>query len=82
MEQWTIVSLPIFSKEVMTTKIKKEEELAADQIIIPKIGLSNAQWHFSDPFMMQLGFHTHVGFRKSWCHIPRVRSAREKMSVF
>jgi len=43
MEQWTIVSLPIFSKEEMTSKIKKEEELTADQIMIPKIGLSDAQ---------------------------------------
>lgn len=76
MEQWTIVSLPIFLKEVMITKIKKEKELAADQILIQKIGLSNAQWHFSDPFMMQLGFCTCVRFRKSWCHIPRARSAR------
>lgn len=66
----------------MTTKIKKEEELAADQIMIPKIGLRDAQWHFSDPFVMQLGFHARVRFRKSWCHVPRARSAREKMSVF
>lgn len=65
MEQWTIVGLPNFSKEVMTTKIKKEEELAADQIMIPKISLSDAQQHISDPFMMWLGFHTCVRFHKS-----------------
>lgn len=43
MERWTIVSLPIFSNGVTTTKIRKEEELAADQVVIPKIGLSDAQ---------------------------------------
>lgn len=82
MEQRTIVSLPIFSKDAMTTKIKKEEELTADQIMIPKIGLSEAQWQISDPLVVQLVFHTRVRFQRSWCHVPRARSARENMSVF
>lgn len=32
-----------FLKDVMTTVIKKEEKLTADQIMIPKIGSSEAQ---------------------------------------
>lgn len=60
MDYWNKVPVPTFSKEVLATRIKNEEKLAAVQIMIPTKDLSHFS-DFSDTFLtFQLCFHTHV----------------------